>query len=72
MIVCNIHRFLQFLIIEVFYRAEKREKKTNDLMEPLPVKPLLILFSCHHKNTEKIANVLGKSSLCTRKNATAD
>ena len=23
MIVCNIHRFLQFLIIEVFYRAKK-------------------------------------------------
>ena len=22
MIVCNIHRFLQFLVIEVFYRAE--------------------------------------------------
>jgi hypothetical protein len=22
MIVCNIHRFLQFLIIEVFYRAK--------------------------------------------------
>jgi len=21
MIVCNIHRFLQFLVIEVFYRA---------------------------------------------------
>jgi hypothetical protein len=23
MIVCNIHRFLQFLIVEVFYRAQK-------------------------------------------------
>jgi hypothetical protein len=23
MIVCNIHRFLQFLVIEVFYRADK-------------------------------------------------
>jgi hypothetical protein len=23
MIVCNLHRFLQFLIVEVFYRAEK-------------------------------------------------
>jgi transposase len=23
MIICNIHRFLQFLIIEVFYRAKK-------------------------------------------------
>ena len=22
MIICNIHRFLQFLVIEVFYRAE--------------------------------------------------
>jgi hypothetical protein len=26
MIVCNIHRFLQFLVIEVFYRAEKSKK----------------------------------------------
>jgi transposase len=25
MIVCNLHRFLQFLIIEVFYRAEKKK-----------------------------------------------
>ena len=23
MIVCNIHRFIQFLVIEVFYRAKK-------------------------------------------------
>ncbi len=27
MIVCNIHRFLQFLIIEVFYRASLFKKK---------------------------------------------
>jgi hypothetical protein len=26
MIVCNIHRFLQFLIIEVFYRAKISKK----------------------------------------------
>ncbi len=25
MIVCNIHKFLQFLVMEVFYRAKKRE-----------------------------------------------
>jgi hypothetical protein len=26
MIVCNIHRFLQFLVFEVFYRAKISEK----------------------------------------------
>ena len=26
MIICNIHRFLQFLIIEVFYRAKISKK----------------------------------------------
>lgn len=35
----------------------KMEKKGNELKDPLPVKSLLVLFSYHHKNTEKIANV---------------
>jgi hypothetical protein len=26
MIVCNLHRFLQFLLVKVFYRAKKRLK----------------------------------------------
>lgn len=36
------------------------EKKGNELKDPLPVKSLLVLFSYHHKNTEKIANVFAK------------
>jgi hypothetical protein len=33
MIVCNIHRFLQFLIVEVFYRAKKLiDGDVNDKM----------------------------------------
>jgi flavodoxin len=32
----------------------------NDLNNPLPLKTLLVLFSYHHKNTEKIANVFAK------------
>jgi flavodoxin len=32
------------------------ETKGNDREEPLPVKSLVIVFSCHHNNTEKIAN----------------
>jgi hypothetical protein len=29
MIICNIHRFLQFLIIEEFYRAKLQSKKNH-------------------------------------------
>ena len=36
------------------------EQKGNDLKNPLPVKSLLVLFSYHHNNTEKIANVFAK------------
>lgn len=36
------------------------EKKGNELKDPLPMKSLLVLFSYHHKNTEKIANVFAK------------
>jgi hypothetical protein len=41
-------------------KVKKMEKKRNDLKEPLPMKSLLVLFSYHHKNTEKIANVFAK------------
>jgi flavodoxin len=33
------------------------EKKGNELEELLPVKSLVVVFSYHHHNTEKIANV---------------
>jgi len=36
------------------------EKKENTFKDPLPKKSLLVLFSYHHKNTEKIANVFAK------------
>lgn len=31
MIVCNIHRFLQFLVIEAFYSAEKSQNRPDIL-----------------------------------------
>jgi flavodoxin len=36
------------------------EKKGNEPGDPLPAKSLIIVFSYHHKNTEKIAHVIGK------------
>ena len=36
------------------------EKNGNDPEGPLPVKSLVVVFSYHHKNTEKIANVIAK------------
>jgi flavodoxin len=36
------------------------ERKLNEAKHPLPAKSLVVLFSYHHKNTEKIANVLAK------------
>jgi flavodoxin len=36
------------------------EKKRNDLEETLPVKSLVVVFSYHHNNTEKIANACAK------------
>jgi hypothetical protein len=39
MIVCNIHRFLQFLVIEVFYRAENLSYiRGKWVLCPAPVK----------------------------------
>ena len=35
-------------------------KKGNEFKDPLPMKTLLVLFSYHHKNTEKIASVIAK------------
>jgi len=40
--------------------GEKMEKKGNELRNPFPIKFLLVLFSYHHKNTEKIAHVFAK------------
>jgi flavodoxin len=42
------------------FQGEKMEKKGNELQDPLPVKSLVVVFSYHHKNTEKIANVFAK------------
>ncbi|MDD1685027.1 MAG: flavodoxin family protein [Methanoregula sp.] len=36
------------------------EKKGNELEDSLPVKSLVVVFSYHHKNTEKIAKVFAK------------
>jgi len=36
------------------------DEKGNDPEDPLPMKSLLVLFSYHHKNTEKIARVFSK------------
>jgi len=36
------------------------ENKGNEIKDTLPIKSLLVLFSYHHNNTEKIANVFAK------------
>ena len=36
------------------------EKKGNEFEDPLPAKTLIVVYSYHHKNTEKIANVFAK------------
>jgi flavodoxin len=36
------------------------ENKGDEIIDPLPMKSLLVLFSYHHKNTEKIANLFAK------------
>jgi flavodoxin len=36
------------------------ETKENEQKDPLPLKTLLVLFSWHHKNTEKIARVFAE------------
>ena len=36
------------------------EKRGKEIINPLPMKSLLVLFSYHHKNTEKIAKVFAK------------
>ena len=40
--------------------GEKMEKNGDTLKEPPQVKSLVIVFSYHHKNTEKIANACAK------------
>jgi len=37
------------------------EKKGNEFEDRLPVKSLVVVFSYHHKNTEKIANACAKA-----------
>jgi flavodoxin len=39
---------------------EKMEKSGNESKDTGPVKSLVVVFSCHHGNTEKIANVIAK------------
>ncbi len=41
-------------------RMKKMEMEGNEINNPMPMKSLLVLFSYHHKNTEKIANVFAK------------
>lgn len=36
------------------------EMNGSELEDLLPVKSLVVVFSCHHKNTEKIAHVIAK------------
>lgn len=36
------------------------EKKGNDLDDQSPMKSLLVVFSYHHNNTEKVANVIAR------------
>jgi flavodoxin len=39
---------------------EKMEMRGNELKDLLPMKSLVVVFSYHHKNTEKIAKVFAK------------
>jgi flavodoxin len=39
---------------------KKGNEQGNELRDPLPMTSLLVLFSYHHKNTEKLANVFAK------------
>ena len=39
---------------------KKMEKKGNELEDPHAMKSLVVVFSYHHKNTEKIAKVFAK------------
>jgi flavodoxin len=36
------------------------EEKRNEVNDSLPVKSLVVVFSYHHKNTEKVASVIAK------------
>jgi flavodoxin len=36
------------------------ENEDNEIIEPLHIKSILVLFSYHHKNTEKIAKVISR------------
>lgn len=40
--------------------VKKMEKNVNEPGDPHPVKSLVVVFSYHHKNTEKIANACAK------------
>jgi len=41
-------------------KVKKMEKKENGLKDPLQMKSIIVLFSYHHNNTEKIAKVMAK------------
>lgn len=41
-------------------KGEKMEKKVNELKDPFPMKFLVVLYSYHHHNTEKVAKILAK------------
>jgi flavodoxin len=41
-------------------KVKKMEKKGNQSGDTLPVKSLVVVFSYHHNNTEKIANACAK------------
>jgi flavodoxin len=41
-------------------KGEKMEKKVNEPKESLSMKSLLVLYSYHHQNTEKVAKVFAK------------
>jgi flavodoxin len=40
--------------------VNQMEQTVNNIKDTLPMKTLLVVFSYHHKNTEKIANVFSK------------
>ncbi|MGZ7068515.1 MAG: flavodoxin family protein [Methanobacterium sp.] len=46
--------------MEKYKKSEKMENEGNELKDPLQMKNLIVLFSYHHHNTEKIANVFAK------------
>jgi len=44
----------------IIFRVKKMEKNGNDTGNPQELRSLVVVFSSHHKNTEKIANACAK------------